>query len=145
MRRTIISWAAIASLCLASVFAFAAGEKPDATIQLETGSFAVGIGFSWGDGHLNYQGKSYPVSVSGLSVGDVGITSATAAGEVYHLKKLEDFNGTYTAFQAGLALGGGVGASAMKNENGVVIKLIKTSQGFKVALAAAGVKLQIKQ
>jgi hypothetical protein len=49
-------------------------SKPDATLRFSGGSFAAGIGFSWGSGTLTYRGKSYPVKVKGLSVGKVGVT-----------------------------------------------------------------------
>ena len=62
-----------------------AAEKPDATIRLNSGSVALGIGWSWGSGTLTYKGKDYPLSVKGLSIGKVGVTGATASGEVYHL------------------------------------------------------------
>jgi len=72
-------------------------EHPDATLRLSGGSFAAGIGFSWGGGTLTYKGRDYKVSVNGLSLGRVGITGASAYGEVYNLKKLQDFNGHYHA------------------------------------------------
>ena len=43
-------------------------SKADATLRLSGGSFAAGIGFSWGSGTLTYKGKDYPVSVNGLSL-----------------------------------------------------------------------------
>src|SRR5258708_22067640 len=85
-------------------FAIAASHegKSDATLRFSGGSFAAGIGFSWGSGTLTYKGKSYPVKVKGLSVGKVGITSASAYGEVYSLKHLQDFNGHYNVGGAGM-------------------------------------------
>ena len=65
-------------------------------------------------------------------------------GEVYHLKKLEDFNGTYVAAQAGIAVAGGVSATAMKNQNGVVMKLTSTQKGLKFTLAPEGTKITLK-
>ena len=47
-------------------------SKPDATLRLSGGSFALGIGVNWGSGTLTYRGKNYPVKVKGLSVGRVG-------------------------------------------------------------------------
>src|SRR5438045_6905896 len=81
--------------------------RPDATLRLKGGSFAAGIGFSWGSGTLTYQGKDYPVSVNGLSLGKVGISGMSASGEVDKLKKLEDFNGPYNAGGECMAIGGG--------------------------------------
>src|SRR5204862_8276915 len=43
-------------------------SKPDATLRLSGGSFALGIGVSWGSGTLTYRGKDYPVKVKGLSI-----------------------------------------------------------------------------
>jgi hypothetical protein len=119
-------------------------HAPDATLQLSGGSVAAGVGFSWGSGTLTYKGKDYPVSVSGLSVGSVGITSATASGKVYNLKELKDFDGNYTAVGAGLTAAAGGGMATMKNQNGVTINLVSTTQGVKITLGAAGVSMKIK-
>lgn len=120
-------------------------EKADGTIKLSTGSVAAGVGFSWGSGVLTYQGKKYPISIDGLSVGDVGISKASASGKVYHLKQLSDFAGTYMAASAGATVGGGGGATAMQNQNGVVIKLVSTTQGLTFKLATEGVKIALKK
>jgi len=125
--------------------ALAQDKQPDATLELSQGQVAVGIGFSWGSGTLTYQGKKYPVEVKGLSVIDVGITKATAFGKVYGLKKLEDFDGNYTAATAEGTLGGGAGATKMQNQNKVVIDLFTTTQGINLKLAPSGVKLMIKK
>jgi len=105
----------------------------------------VGIGWSWGKRVLTYQGKDYPFKVKGLSVGDVGITRAEAVDEVYNLKKLSDFNGNYTAAAAQGTLGEGAGASAMKNQTGVVLELKSTTQGLNLKLAAEGVKITLEK
>jgi len=125
-------------------FVFAQEEKPDATLTLSKGQVAVGIGWSWGDGVLTFKGKKYPFKVGGLSVVDVGITKGNAVGKVYHLKKLSDFNGTYTGAAAEGTIGGGAGVSAMKNQNGVVIELQSTTQGVNFKLAGEGVKFTLK-
>ena len=118
-------------------------RTPDGTVELSEGSVAAGIGFSWGKGTLTYKGQKHPVKVEGLTVGEVGITRASARGEVYDLKKLEDFSGNYSAVAAGATVGGGAGVRAMKNQNGVVIELTSTTQGASVKLAAAGVRLTL--
>ena len=124
--------------------AFATEEKPDATVKLSQGQVAVGIGWSWGSGTLAYQGKEHAFKVKGLSVIDVGITSADATGTVYHLKKLSDFNGTYTSAAAEATIGGGAGVKTMKNQNGVVIQLKSKTQGINFKLAPEGVTLTLK-
>jgi hypothetical protein len=146
MRRVVLGLLAVGGLLsLFTPWALAQAKKPDATLTLSEGTVAVGIGFSWGKGSLSYQGKTYPVKVEGLSVGEVGIQRATATGEVFNLKKLEDFNGNFVAGGAGATVGGGAGITAMKNQNGVVIHLKSTTQGASLKLAAEGLKLSVQK
>ena len=146
MRRTVIASMLVGSLiALLAGLAAAQAKKPDATLTLSEGSVAAGIGFSWGKGTLSYHGKTYPLKVEGLSVGEVGVTRATAAGNVFNLKKLADFSGNYAAGAAEGTVGGGAGVTAMKNQNGVVIELKSTTQGANLKLAAEGIKLTLDQ
>jgi hypothetical protein len=133
---------AIASFLVAP--ALAEDKTPDATIEFTGGSVAAGIGFSWGSGEVTYKGKKHDVSVDGLSVGDVGATRVSLSGKVFNLKKLEDVEGNYTSVGAGATVGGGGGAFAMRNQNGVVIEAVSTTQGLKVALWTAGVNIKLK-
>src|SRR5258705_12469961 len=71
-------------------------SKPDATLRLSGGSFALGIGFSWGSGTLTYKGKNYPGKVNGLSVGKVRVAGNSAYGEGFNLEDLQNFNRHYT-------------------------------------------------
>ena len=130
MKRVTVSMLVLAMVLVLSGLALAADDKkPDATLKLSEGQVAVGIGWSWGKGVLTYKGKDYPFKVDGLSVGDVGVTKADAVGKVYNLKKMSDFNGTYTSAAAQGTLGGGAGVSTMKNQNGVVIDLNRRPRG----------------
>jgi len=140
-----IGLATIAALGFCLTVARAEDKTPDATLKLSGGSVAAGVGISWGGGTLTYQGKDYPVDVKGLSVGEVGATKIEGSGSVYNLKKIEDFDGNYTAAGAGMAVAGGASAVTMKNQNGVTVNLVSTTQGVKFALAAAGVQMKIKK
>jgi hypothetical protein len=136
----------IAALSVALTAALAAEDKkPDATLKLSGGSVAAGVGVNWGGGTLTYEGKDYPVEVKGLSVGDVGVTKIEASGKVYNLKKLADFDGNYTAVGAGAAVAGGGGVAAMKNQNGVTVDLVATTQGVKFTLGGGGVDMKLKK
>jgi outer membrane immunogenic protein len=143
--RRMTGFMAVAALGLALTAAEAKSRTPNATLRLTGGSVAAGVGVDWGRGTLTYQGKTYPVAVKGLSVGDVGVTSIEASGKVFNLKRLSDFDGNYTAVDAGLTAGGGAGVAAMKNQNGVTVELASTSRGVEVALGGAGVDMRIRK
>lgn len=117
----------------------------DALIEFSGGSVAAGIGFSWGSGTLTQAGKTYTLKVDGLTLGNVGITKASAWGRVYHLKKLSDINGTYAAVGTGATVGGGGSAIAMKNAKGVVIDVFTTTEGASIGLGTGGLKIELKQ
>jgi len=131
-------------LCLSGL-AVAQDKTPDATLTMSEGQVAVGIGYSWGKGVLDYKGQKYNFKVKGLSVVDIGISKATSSGKVYNLKKLEDFNGNYTAASAEGTLAGGAGALTMKNQNGVVIDLVSTTAGVNLKLSVEGVSLTLEK
>jgi hypothetical protein len=142
--RTMNAWIAVTVLGFV-VSVVSAADKPDATLRLSGGSVAAGIGYSWGGGTLTFKGKTYDVEVSGLSVGDVGVSKIEASGDVFNLKRLEDFDGNFTAAAAGATIAGGATAVAMRNQNGVTVNMISTTKGLKWSLAAAGVSMKIKK
>jgi hypothetical protein len=143
MHRNVIGLMVAACVALASTTAIAK-EKPSGTLRLSGKSVAAGVGWSWGHGTLNYKGKAYRFKVDGLEVGAVGASSISATANVYHLKQLQDFSGTYAAVAAGATAGGGANASAMRNQNGVVIHLKATSRGVELKAGVDGLKLTLE-
>ncbi|HTO54560.1 MAG TPA: hypothetical protein VMR50_14335 [Myxococcota bacterium] len=119
--------------------------KPDATLKLSAKAVAAGVGYSWGGGTLTYKGKSYPVTVDGITVGSVGASEIQAVGKVYHLSKLEDFSGNYTALVGGGTIGGGGGGLIMGNPAGVEVHINATTRGLSLTAGASGVKLELKK
>jgi hypothetical protein len=122
----------------------ATSDQADGTVDLGAGSPATGVGFVWGNGDLIYQGQKHGFKISGLSIDDVGGARITASGVVYHLKDLRDFEGSYTAVTTGLTLAGGASAAVLKNEHGVVIKLISTTSGLRFNFSADGIGVKLK-
>jgi hypothetical protein len=140
--------ATVGAALLLGTFALARAEDkpvPDATLTVSAKAVGAGAGYSWGDGKLHYKGKTYDVTVDGLTVATVGASMIEATGEVYDLKKLADFDGTYTAAVVGGTVGGGGGATTMKNQHGVVVTMTATTQGISLTLGASGVKFAIKK
>ena len=142
MRRFVMAVVAVGAL-VAALAGVSSAQAKKATLTLSDGSVAAGIGFAWGKGTLAYAGKTYPVKVEGLSVGEVGITRATARGTVSNLTKLDDFSGNYVAVGGGATAAGGADVAVMKNQNGVVIELQSTTQGASLKLGAEGLRLKL--
>ena len=141
--RLMMGFVTVAALSLVLTAAQAKSRTPNATLRLSGGSVAAGVGVDWASGTLTYQGKNYPIAVKGLAVGDVGVTQLEASGKVFNLKKLGDFDGNYTAVNAGLTAAGGAGVAAMKNQNGVTVELVSTTRGIEIGLGGAGVEASI--
>jgi hypothetical protein len=143
MRRTIIHVVALASLCLMASVLAAEAQQSDATLKVHTVSIAVGVGYSWGEGIVTFQGQASPCRIDGLAVGEVGSSSAKAIGHVYHLTHIENFSGHDTAVSAGALLAGGGDVATLRHQHGVVIDLTATSQGAKMRLAVQRVTIAL--
>ena len=141
-----VSRIALIFLAMAVATTAVAAEKvaPSAKVSIESTSIAAGIGVSWGDGKLSFQGKTIPFSVDGLSLVDWGISKASAVGDVYNLTDVSKLAGNYVAAEAGFALAGGMGGMVLRNQNGVVIHLRSVSQGAKLQLGPSGLKITMK-
>jgi hypothetical protein len=142
--KQVIMAVALVAVCAANAAA-AEGQKPSGNVTIESRSIAAGIGVSWGDGKLSFQGKEYPFSIDGLTLVDFGISKASATGEVYNLTDLSKFAGTYVAAEAGFALAGGMGGMVLRNQNGVVMHVHSTTRGARLQLGTSGLSIKLKQ
>jgi len=132
-----------------AIFSFGASaadapKKPSGTVSINETQFALIIGGSTGGGVLTYQGNQYPFKLSGMSLGaNVGVSKLSASGEVYDLSDISKFSGTFTKLESSITLGGGVGGTVLRNENGVIMRLSSTSQGLQLNLSASGVTVKL--
>jgi hypothetical protein len=145
MRHTVIKVLMIGSMLLAAMTTRGFAAERDGTVRITGKSIAVGVGYSWGTGVLTYKGREYPFTITGLSAGDIGATSTEISGEVLNLKNLDDFNGNYTSLNAGITLAGGAGAATMRNQNGVVMNVLATTQGLNLELGVDGITIELKK
>jgi hypothetical protein len=91
-----------------------------------------------------YQGASRAFKLSGVSIVDVGASRITASGVVYNLTRLQDFSGNYATVSAGLTVAGGGSVVVLRNQHGVVIKLLATAEGLRFNLSADGVNIKLR-
>lgn len=117
---------------------------PPPFVELERKSIGAGLGISWGEGTIYWEGQEHAFSVKGLRVGDVGLAKMIGEGHVQNLDSLEDFAGTYVAVGAGATAGKGGSAVTMRNENGVVISLRSQSEGVALNLGAEGFQVELQ-
>jgi hypothetical protein len=108
------------------------------SVSIDMTSVAAGVGASWGSGVLKFQGQSHLFKIDGLSVGNVGVSSITAVGNVYNMNSLSQFPGNYAAVGAGVTLAGGVAGLKMQNQSGVIINLYAVQQGVQLNIGPQG-------
>lgn len=137
----------MAGILLFVVSAAKADEKvpyPIGEITIEAKQVAAGVGYSWGEGALKFEGKEYKFNVKGLNVAAVGFSKISAVGDVYNMKTAADFPGKYVAVSAGLSLAKGVAGLTMRNDKGVVINLKSVQQGVQLNLGVDGFVIEMK-
>lgn len=156
--RAAAALAAAAALCL-----FAAGRamparaqqrrparpdpNPDASIVIEQVRVGVlALGAAVGGGRLRFRGEEHPFSVRGLEFGSVGIASLSASGEVFGLRRLEDFPGRYQERVAPRPPGGEGGPETrfLRNEAGVELRLRTERAGGQLRFSETGVTIELR-
>jgi hypothetical protein len=116
-----------------------------ATIDFEAKQLRLIVGGSKGKGVLHFQGKDYPFTAKGASVGGAGYTDVEGTGTVHFLTKVQDFAGTYTGLGIGAALVKGKGASTFQNSKGVVISTKGKADGVALNLGAGAIKITLSK
>jgi hypothetical protein len=104
------------------------------------------IGGSGGDGTLTFHGRSYPLSIGGLSAGLVfGASKTWFSGTVSHIHSPGDIAGVYAAAGAGAAAGRtGSGFITLTNEKGAVLELSGHQVGLIANLDLSGMAISIR-
>jgi hypothetical protein len=103
------------------------------------------IGGSGGSGTLTFRGRSYPLSIGGVSAGFVfGASETRYSGSVTNIRSASDVAGVYGAFGAGGAIGGGAQAIVLRNEKGAVLRLTGRQVGLQVNADFSGLSISLK-
>lgn len=118
---------------------------PAGTVEMHQVQAAfIGSG-NTGDGTLQFRGRSYPFTVSGLGIGGIGVSTLEATGEVYDLTKADDFEGAYVQGRYGFAIGEESGGALwLKNDKGVVMRLKTKRTGLMLSLGGDAVVITLK-
>ena len=103
------------------------------------------IGGSFGSGTLTFQGRSYRLSVGGLSYGfTFGGSQTNLVGRVSNIFRPSDIEGVYGAAGAGATVIRGPQAIVLTNQKGAVLELSGNQTGLMVNLDLSGMALSLK-
>ena len=97
-----------------------------------------------GTGTLDYQGRTYRLSVSSFGFGTIGVSGGELAGNAHNLRTAADIAGTYQAAAAGLTVGAGGQVARFQNENCVVLELVGAQLGVAVSFGSAGMTIALQ-
>jgi lipid-binding SYLF domain-containing protein len=129
----------------ALVGAVSVAHADDGTISLRIFKAGFFIGGSAGDGVLTFHGRSYPVSIGGLSYGfTFGASETRFRGTVSNIHRPSDIAGVYAQGGAGAAIGRGAQVIVLTNQNGAVLQLSGAQSGLIVSLDLSGLALSLK-
>ena len=114
------------------------------SVRLVIGKAGFIVGIGGGSGTLHFQGRTYPLRISGVSLGTIGIARADLVGRATNIYRPSDIVGTYSAGSAGLAVAAGGKVVQMQNANGVVLSLSGTQAGFEASLSLSGMTISMR-
>jgi hypothetical protein len=104
------------------------------------------IGGSVGEGTLTFRGRTYPLSIGGLSYGfTFGGSQTYLHGRVRNIFRPSDIEGVYGAAGAGAAVIRGPQAIILTNQKGAVLELAGRQTGLMVNLDLSGMALSLRR
>ncbi len=103
------------------------------------------IGGTAGHGSLSFRGRTYPLSVGGIDYGLLfGGSKTVLRGRVRNISRASDVAGVYAAAGAGLAVGRGVRAIVLTNQNGAVLELSGRQVGLMANADLSGLAITMR-
>lgn len=103
------------------------------------------IGGTAGHGALHFRGRTYPLSVGGIDYGLLfGGSKTVLRGRVSNITRASDVAGVYAAAGAGLAVGRGVRAIVLTNQNGAVLELSGRQVGLMANADLSGLAITMR-
>ena len=97
------------------------------------------VGARWGEGVLTLKdGTEKPFKIFGFKALETGLASNDFEGEVYNLKNVDEFPGTWYGASGGVAIIKGKGEITMNNAKCVIIKAKESKEGLEFSAPAAG-------
>ena len=136
-------------IVVAFVAMLAAGLSParadGGTVRISFIKAGWVIGGSVGSGTLTFRGRTYQLTVGGLSYGfTFGGSQTNLVGRVSNIFRPSDIEGVYGAGSAGAAVIRGAQAIVLTNQKGAVLELSGRQTGLIVNLDLSGMALSLR-
>ena len=137
----------IAAVAAVALFAASAPALADTcSIRIKFVKAGWVIGGTVGDGTLTCGGRSYPLSIGGLSYGfTFGVSSVNLRGTARNIRRPSDIEGVYGAGSAGAAIIRGPQAAILSNQKGVVLEVAGAQSGLIVNFDLSGMAVSLKR
>lgn len=104
------------------------------------------IGGAVGSGTLTFQGRTYPLSIGGLTYGlTFGGSQTNLHGRVSNIVRPSDIEGVYGAAGAGATIIRGPQAIVLTNQKGAVLQVSGRQTGLMLNLDLSGMALTLKR
>ena len=141
--------AQLASIVLAAAVALLAStglaEARTGIVHLRLAKAGIVLGVGRADGTLHFEGHTYRLSVSGLTIGTIGIGVVRLNGHAHNLRFAADIGGNYTVASVSLAVVGGVKVARLQNSNNsVYLQLEGPAAGFELTAGLGGVSITLE-
>jgi hypothetical protein len=118
----------------------------DATVHIYIYKAGFIVGISGGKGTLKYEGKTYPLSIGGVSLGaTLGLSKVELIGKAHNLSDPSDIEGVYSGMGAGLAVAGGRRLARLTNSKGVILEVKGRQVGFMFSIDLSGLQISMKR
>jgi len=135
----------IALAAIAGLAATTSAQADEGYIQFSVLKAGWVIGGSGGNGVLHFRGRSYPVSIGGISGGIVfGASETRFRGRVFGIRSPCDVQGAYVAGGAGAAIGIGAQGIVLHNDKGAELHLVGRQIGLQVNADLSGFGLSVR-
>ncbi|TGV55561.1 hypothetical protein EN784_29625 [bacterium M00.F.Ca.ET.141.01.1.1] len=136
---------AVAAIATVGVSLASAAHADSGTIRFSVYKAAFFVGGSGGEGTCTFHGKSYPISIGGVSGGlAFGVSKTYFRGTVRHIRRARDVTGVYGAAGGGGTLGKGAQVIVMTNDKGAQLQLTGKQVGLQVNADLSGLAISLR-
>jgi hypothetical protein len=136
----------VATLAVMLSIGLSSAQADVGTVRISFVKAGFFIGGAVGSGTLTFRGRTYPLSIGGLSYGlTFGGSQTNLHGRVSNIFRPQDIEGVFGAAGAGGTIIRGPQAIVLANQNGAVLELSGVQTGIMLNLDLSGMALSLRR